>query len=149
MDTSNIVALVLGGIGFIISIINFFLTPILNLKSKRLEKRLEYRFALFQKILELWECTNESQLHQQKNFIPLMSEVNKFIQLYGHNSEIKLFKEFGKAYKDYTTEQDEIKKLKLNELAIQKGNDFFSTSFNAYRKEIVLDKLDYNNDKNK
>jgi len=141
MDTSNIIALALGGIGFIISVIGFVVTPILNLKSKRLEKRLEYRFQLFQKILELWDCTHQSQAYQQKNFKPLMGEVNKLIQLYGCNSEIKSFKEFGNAISDINSAQDENTKQELTSIAIQKGNDFFSISFNAYRKEIVLDKL--------
>ena len=92
MDTSNIIALVLGGTGFIISIISLVLAPRLTLKSKRLEKRLEYRFELFQKILELWEYTHNNQSSNQNGFPPLMKEVNKFIQLYGYDSEIKSFK---------------------------------------------------------
>ena len=141
MGTSGILALILGGIGFIISIISLIITPLLNLKSKRLEKWLEYRFVLFQKIIELWECTYESQSYQQKNFESLMSDVNKLIQLYGYNSEIKLFKKFGEAYRDYAQEENEIKKKILNTKAVQKGNEFFSVSFNTYRSEIILDVL--------
>lgn len=66
MDSPNIVALALGGIGFIISIIGLIVTPFLNLKSKKLEKRLEYRFELFQKILELWEHTNKKNPDQNE-----------------------------------------------------------------------------------
>ena len=76
MDASNIIALALGGTGFLISIVGFVITPILNLKSKRLEKRLEYRFQLFQKILELWEFTNLPD--NKQDFKPLLFEINKF-----------------------------------------------------------------------
>ena len=72
MDTSNIIALVLGGAGFVISIISLVLTPRLSLKSKRLEKRLEYRFELFQKILDLWEHTHNNQSSNQKGLEPLI-----------------------------------------------------------------------------
>ena len=37
MEASNIIALILGGIGFIISIINLITSAILNRKSKKLE----------------------------------------------------------------------------------------------------------------
>jgi hypothetical protein len=137
METSNIIALILGGAGFIISIVGFVLTPILNLKSKRLEKRLEYRFELFQKILLLWESTHENQSSNQKGIEPLLKEVNKFIQLYGYNSEIKAFKEVVNYYNILGKEQNESNRQKL----IAKFNAFFSISFNAYRKEIVLDRL--------
>lgn len=135
MDTSNIIALVLGGIGFIISIIGFVLTPILNLRSKKLEKRLEYRFILFQKILELWELTNKPSGEQ--NIKPLMSDINKLIQLYGYRYEIKLFNEVVEIYNYCVQNKTEtsMKQLKA------KFSVFFSTSFNEYRKEIVLDKL--------
>jgi hypothetical protein len=135
MDASNIIALALGGTGFIISIVGFVLTPILNLKSKRLEKRLEYRFQLFQKILELWEFTNQPA--KEHNIKPLMSEINKLIQLYGYNSEIKSFKELVNFYNYHVQNQNETNRQKLT----AKFGDFFSTSFNAYRKEIVLDRL--------
>lgn len=134
MDTSNIIALVLGGIGFIISIINFVLTPMLNLKSKRLE----YRFELFQKILELWEYTNrKTPPNNDKELIKIMTEINKLIQLYGYNSEIKSFKELGDLYNYYVHNQDETNRQKL----MAKFSEFFSISFNAYRQEIVLEKL--------
>ncbi|RUA15990.1 MAG: hypothetical protein DSY83_06500 [Flavobacteriia bacterium] len=135
MDNSNIIALALGGIGFIISIVGFVVTPILNLKSKRLEKRLEYRFQLFQKILELWELTNSPA--QEHDIKPLLFEINKLIQLYGYNLEIKVFKEVVKCYNKLAEEQNEGNRQKL----LSKFNDFFSISFNAYRKEIVLEKL--------
>ena len=67
METSNIIALILGGLGFIISIINLVLTPILNLKSKKLEKRLEYRFMLFSEILELWEFTHKKENQNKRS----------------------------------------------------------------------------------
>lgn len=135
METSNIVALVLGGISFIISIVGFVLTPILNLKSKRLEKRLENRFELFQKILALWEYAN--QPIKEHDVRPLLIEINKLIQLYGYNSEIKSFRELVNSYNYYSKNQNEIERQKLT----AKFSDFFSTSFNAYRKEIALDKL--------
>ena len=81
MEASNIIALALGGTGFIISIVGFVLTPILNLKSKRLEKRLEYRFELFQKILELWEFTGDKETSNKNELKPLLKDVNKLIQL--------------------------------------------------------------------
>lgn len=135
MDASNIIALALGGTGFIISIVGFVVTPILNLKSKRLEKRLEYRFQLFQKILELWESVNQPA--KEHDIRPLLSDVNKLIQLYGYNSEIKSFKELGDFYNYYAQNQNETNRQELT----TKFGDFFSTSFNAYRKEIVLDRL--------
>lgn len=135
METSNIIALVLGGTGFIISIISLVLTPSLALKSKRLEKRLEYRFELFQKILALWEYTNQpAKEHDVK---PLLFEINKLIQLYGYNSEIKSFRELVDSYNYYAQNQNETDRQNLT----TKFSAFFSTSFNAYRKEIVLDKL--------
>ena len=137
MDTSNIVALILGGVGFIISLIGFILTPVLNLRSKKLEKRLEYRFMLFQKILELWESTHESQDSNQNVFGPLMKEVNKNVQIYGYNSEIESFKKVVSSYNNLAIEQSETSRQKFEENL----NYFLSISFNAYRKELVLDKL--------
>jgi len=135
MNNSDIIALVLGGTGFIISVVGFVVTPILNLKSKKLEKRLEYRFELFQKILKLWEYTHKPiKGHDLK---PLLTEINKLIQLYGYNAEIKLFRELVDTYNYYAQNQDEANRQKL----IAKINTFLSTSFNTYRKEIVLDKL--------
>lgn len=138
MNTSNIIALILGGTGFIISITSLVLTPRITLKSKRLEKRLEYRFGLFQKILELWEYSHNNQSSNQNGFGPLMKEVNKFIQLYGYDAEIKSFKEVVNSYNNLVEEQNE----KNRQILISKFNDFLSISFNAYRKEIVLDKLE-------
>lgn len=135
MDNSNIIALTLGGTGFIISIVGFVVTPILNLKSKRLEKRLEYRFQLFQKILELWEFTNCPA--KEHDIRPLLSEINTLIQLYGYNSEIKSFKELVNLYNYYAQNQNDTDKQNLT----LKFHAFFATSFNTYRKEIILDKL--------
>lgn len=135
MDTSNIIALALGSVGFTISIVSLLITPNLNLKSKRLEKRLEYRFQLFQKILELWELSNQSA--NEHNIKPLMTDINKLIQLYGYNSEIESFKELVNFYNYYVQNQNEINREKL----ISKFNNFYSISFNAYRREIVLDNL--------
>lgn len=135
MDTTNIIALALGGTGFIISIFGFVVTPIINLKSKRLEKRLEYRFQLFQKILELWEYTNQPL--KQHDIKPLLSDINKLIQLYGHNSEVNLFNELVDIYNYHVQNENEVNRQKLT----LKFNEFFSTSFNTYRKEIVLDRL--------
>jgi uncharacterized membrane protein YgaE (UPF0421/DUF939 family) len=137
MEASNIIALALGGISFIISIVGFVLTPILNLKSKRLEKRLEYRFELFQKILELWELTHDKITPTQNELEPLLREVNKLIQLYGYNSEINSFKEVVKYYNFYGEERTEINRQKM----ILKFNNFLSIAFNAYRKEIVMETL--------
>ncbi len=137
MEASNIIALALGGTGFIISIVGFVLTPILNLKSKRLEKRLEYRFELFQKILELWEFTHDKNPSDKNGLEPLLKDINKFIQLYGYDTEIKSFKEVVKYYKILSEEHNESNRKEL----ISKFNDFLSIAFNAYRKEIVLDKL--------
>lgn len=134
MDTSNIVAIALGATGFIVSIVGFILTPIINLKSKRLEKRLEYRFELFLKILELWEYSHSVKEH---DINPLLSDINKFIQLYGYSTEIKLFKELVNYYNYYIHNQNEVNRQKL----VKKFNNFFKISFNTYRKEIVLDKL--------
>jgi hypothetical protein len=138
MDSSNIIALALGGTGFIISIVGFVVTPIPNLKSKRLEKRLEYRFQLFQKILELWEFTHQSA--KEHDVKPLLTEINTLIQLYGYNSEIKSFKELADSYNYWAQNLDELDEINIQKLTAKFG-DFFRTSFNAYRKEIALDKL--------
>lgn len=140
MDTSNITALILGGIGFIISIMGFIVTPILNLKSKKLEKRLEYRFILFQKIVELWEYTNKPS--NENDIKSLMSEVNKLIQLYGYNNEIILFNEVVDSYNNCAQSQTEISRNQLKDIF----SLFFLTLFNTYRKEIVLDQLPSNVD---
>jgi hypothetical protein len=137
MDKSNIIAIVIGGTGFVISIIGLIVTPILNLKSKRLEKRLEYRFQLFQKVLELWELTHKNKpLNETAE--PLLLEINKLIQLYGYNKEIELFQNVIDSYNEYGKEYTDIKKQEL----ISKFNNFFKSSFNTYRKEIVLEKLE-------
>lgn len=138
MEAPNIIAIALGGMGFIISIVGFILTPILNLESKWLEKRLEYRFQLFQKILELWEFTHQPV--KEHDIKPFLLDINKLLQLYGYNSEIKSFNELTNFYNYYTQNQNETNKLELK----TKFGDFFSTSFNAYRKEIALDRLQEN-----
>ncbi len=128
METSNIIALFLGGIGFIISIVGFVVTPVINLRSKRLEKRLEYRFQLFQRILELWELTHKTSA-LDKSSEPLIFEINKLIQLYGYSSEIKLFREVIDSYNQYGREQTDSKRRAL----VLKFNSFFESSFNTYR----------------
>jgi hypothetical protein len=137
MDSSDIIAIILGGAGFIISIIGLIVTPLLNLKSKRLEKRLEYRFQLFKKVLELWEFTHKNQ-YLDKTAEPIFAEINKLIQLYGYNTEIKLFRKVINSFNQYGKEQTEINR---NEL-ITNFNHFFKNSFNTYRNEIVLEKLE-------
>ncbi len=137
MEASNIIALILGGIGFVISIIGLIVSPALNLKSKRLEKRLENRFQLFHKILELWECSHKEKI-EDKEFKLLLKDINKFIQLYGYNSEIKLFKRVVKDYNHLVENHTEENRQKL----IETFNKFFSYSFNQYREEIALDKLE-------
>lgn len=137
MEASNIIALILGGIGFVISIISIIISPALNLKSRRLEKRLEYRFQLFQKILQLWESTHKFTL-EDNEFKVLLLEVNKLMQLYGYNSEIKLFNNVVEDYNNLAKNDTEDNKKRL----ISTFNTFFSYSFNEYRKEIVLDKLE-------
>ena len=137
MDTSDIIAIALGGTGFVISIIGLIVAPLLNLKSKKLEKRLEYRFQLFQKVLELWEFTHENK-SLNKSSEPLMLEINKLIQLYGYNEEIKSFRDVIDSYNEYGKEQTDLKKEEL----ISKFNYFFENSFNTYRKEIILEKLE-------
>jgi len=51
--------------------------------------------------------------------------------------KIKLFKELVDSYNDYAKNQNETSKISMT----IKFNDFFSTSFNTYRKEIALDRL--------
>ena len=136
MDTSNIIALILGGTGFIISIITLVLTPWLSLRSKRLEKRLESRFELFQKILELWELSHNNPKDTSKLEITL-KEINKLIQLYGYESEIKSFHKVRKSYNLLAEEYNENNRQILKE----QFNKFFSIAFNAYRKELVLGNL--------
>lgn len=137
MGITDIIAIVLGATGFIISIIGLVVTPIINLKSKRLEKRLEYRFDLFQKILELWELTHKTNT-LGKSAEPLIFEINKLIQLYGYNSEIKLFRDIIDSYNQYGKTQTDSERQVL----ISKFNNFFESSFNTYRKEIVLGELE-------
>jgi hypothetical protein len=132
MENSNIISLALGGIGFIISIVSLVFSPRIALKSKGLEKRLEYRFELFQKIIELQEDFNNPSGNKK-----VMYEINKLIQLYGYNSEIKSFKELVNFYNYYLENQNEDSTQKL----ITKFNNFFSISLNAYRKEIFLDEI--------
>ncbi|MBX3164139.1 MAG: hypothetical protein KF900_06625 [Bacteroidetes bacterium] len=137
MDTSNIIALALGGISLIVSVVGFVITPRINLKSKKLEKRLEYRFVLFQKILELWEHVNSSPSPDQSKLISIMSEINKLIQLHGYNSEITAFEELRDAYSEYVKNQN----TNTGQRLTTKLSEFFSIAFNAYRKEIVLERL--------
>lgn len=137
METSNIIALILGGVGFIISVISLVVSPTLNLKSKRLEKRLEYRFLMFQKILELWESTNKDRVEENEVKF-LLKDINKLTQLYGYNQEIKLFREVVNDYNYLAENQTEESRQKL----IKTLNIFFTYAFNRYRKEIVLERLE-------
>lgn len=137
LETPDIIALFLGTTGFVISLIGLVLTPMLNIKSKRLEKRLEYRFLLFQKILELWEYTHK-QKWMSNTVDPILFEINKLIQLYGYNHEIRLFREVIDLYNQYTASSSEENRNSL----VLKFNSFFEHSFNTYRKEIVLEKLE-------
>ncbi len=137
MDTSDIIAIFLGTTGFVISITGLIIAPLLNLKSKKLEKRLEYRFQLFQKILEVWESSHKNK-RIDKTIEPLFFEINKLIQLYGYNKEIKLFKDVIISYNQYAENQTENKKQEM----ILKFNHFFENSFNTYRREIMLEKLE-------
>ncbi len=66
-----------------------------------------------------------------------MSDINKLIQLYGYRDEIKLFNEVVEIYNYCVQNQTETSMQQLK----AKFSVFFSTSFNTYRKEIVLDKL--------
>lgn len=149
MDISNIVALILGGTGFVISIIGLIVTPKLNLKSRQLEERLKYRFILFQKVLELQEFTTKNTIENQNEFNPLMQEVYKLIQLYGYGAETKSFQEVLNSYKNFAEEINsgpgENRKTRITIAANQfksKLESFFSLSVNAYRKELVLGKLE-------
>lgn len=149
MDISNIVALALGGVGFIISIIGLIVTPMLNLKSRQLEERLKYRFLLFQKVLELQEFTTKNGIENQNGFNPLMQEVNRLTQLYGYKAETKSFQEVIKSYKNLAEEINNktgVNREKRIPIAANqfesKLNDFLLLSINAYRKELVLDKLE-------
>lgn len=149
MDTSNIVALVLGGIGFIISIIGLIVTPKLNLKSKQLEERLKYRFILFEKILELQQFTQKNSISNQADFNSLMQEVNKLTQLYGYTDETKSFQKVIKSYKELAKEINEVKKEdredRVNNAVVNfesTFNKFLSLLITAYRKELVLGKLE-------
>jgi len=49
-----------------------------------------------------------------------------------------LFREVIDSYNQYGKEKTEIKRKEL----ILKFNDFFKNSFNTYRKEIVMEKLE-------
>ena len=137
METSDIIALVLGATGFTISIIGYVVTPLINLKSKRLEKRLEHRFQLFDRIIEMWEFTYNDNSSNPSKLIPHLLEINKKIQLYGHPSEIITFKKVVDSYNRLAADYTEENKKKL----ISDFNHFFSVSSNTYRKEIILDKL--------
>lgn len=66
-----------------------------------------------------------------------MSQINKFILLFGYNTEIKLFKELRDLYGQYLQNQDE----KIRQKLTAKFSEFFSATFNTFRKEIVLEKL--------
>jgi hypothetical protein len=131
MEITDIIAMCLGGIGFIISIIGYVITPMLNLKSTRLQKRLEFRFILFEKIIQLWELTHFSNL-SDPNFEVLIIEINKLIKLYGYNEEISLFNNFTISYNEYAKDQSRINEKDFTDAF----NNFISYSMNTYRKEL-------------
>lgn len=135
MDTSTVIALVLGITGFIISIIGLVIAPKLNLKSKRLEKRLECRTILFQKILELRESLNKSS----NDISSLLLEVNTLIQLYGYRIEIDKFNALVEFYNFYTKTENKNERNRME--LITKFNHFFLSSFNTYRRDLFLDEL--------
>lgn len=145
MDASNIIALVLGGIGFISSIIGIIVMPMINLKSKRLEERLKCRFILFQKILELQQFTTTSTINNQKEFHRLMAEVSRFSQLYGYESELTLFQEVVESYHKFAEETNNPAGINREERLTEARrklesafNNFFSFCVDVYRKELVL-----------
>jgi competence protein ComGC len=132
MDTSNIIAIVLGGSGFIISIIGLIATPHINKKTKRLEKQLECRLQLFEKCIELWEYTHSKNTEDNSIFIDLMSDINKLIQLYGHNNEIYKFRIAGKNYNNYVNNKTE----KNYKDFMEAMNDFCVLNVTTFRKEL-------------
>ena len=132
MEMSNIIALALGGIGFLISIVGLTIRPHLDLKSKVLEKKFEYRSKLFHKILDM-RLVNEKLGSDE--FRSLMLEVGILIQLYGYDEEIKSFNESFDCYNCYAKEKNEDNIQKLN----RKFTDFYTLSFNTYRKELLLE----------
>ena len=137
MGASDIIAIVLGATGFIISIIGYVVTPLINLKSKRLEKRLEHRSQLFDRILEMWEFTYNDNSSNPSKLIPHLLEINKKIQRYGHPSEIIIFRKVVDSYNRLAADNTDENKYKL----MSDFNHFFSVSANTYRKEINLDNL--------
>ena len=66
-----------------------------------------------------------------------MNEINKLIQIYGYNHEIKLFQSISLSYNSFAKEHSE----ENYKAFIKDMESFFSYSFNTYRKEMVLDKL--------
>lgn len=86
--------------------------------------------------MELWEHTHKNNDIDQH----LMFEINKDIQLYGYNTEVKLFRNAVYSYNQYIKERTDIKRKEM----FQKFNKFFESSFNTYRREIVLNNLDDN-----
>ncbi len=135
MQISDIIAITLGSTGFIISIVTFILSPALSLRAKRLEKRLEYRFQLFQKVFELWEFTHSQTASKKPNIEGLLKELNKLIQLYGYPPEVNSFDEVVKSYNHYAMFHSEENRAEM----IKKFNRFLSIAFATYRKELILD----------
>lgn len=132
---SNIISISLGGLSLLISIINIYLIPFNSLNSKKFEKRLEFRFEYFQKVIELWEISNEKIFSKDK-FELKMTELNKLVRLYGYKNEIQSFIDIINCYNtDFESNQYKIEKVQ------EKLSIFFKISFDTYRKELKLGKL--------
>lgn len=147
MDTSNVIALVLGGTSLIISVIGFIIAPTINLKSKRLEVRLQLRLFLFDKVFVLQQLIVKDFDGSLKEITDLIFEINKLVQLYGYKEEIQSFKDLKMASEAFGTENNKdisnrnsklLEKSKLN--LKNKFESFFDTLLTAYRKEILLEK---------
>lgn len=136
MGPTDIIAVVLGGFGFVLSIIGYVVTPYINLKTKKMERRLESRLQLFNAILEFWKYTH-SKNDQKKDVSSHFEKINTLIQLYGYSREIKLFLKMVDYYNIFVGSKES-----CDDIAFKKQVEgFFKYSFNRYRKEINLDRL--------
>jgi hypothetical protein len=94
MNTSNIIALVLGGIGFVISAIGLIITPIINLKSKQLEKLTERRLALLDKVLKFkWSFAEFTCGKRKSPDMPLFNQIYMEIRMCGYQNEIDIIED--------------------------------------------------------
>jgi hypothetical protein len=134
VTAENIIALVFGVLGFVVSIVGFVVSPIVSLRARALEKRLEYRFNLFQNILGLWEHIQLTKSADGGEFDKIMFDINRTIQLYGHVTEIVAFRNLVNAYNAHGISRDELTRKEL----FAKFEEFFSLSFGTYRKELKL-----------